>query len=470
MAALQRLALRGTPKATKAAARYTPAGGAERCGMCRHYVPSSSCARIEGPVSAAGWCMLFSRQVTYPHHAGVQSFGAGGPSLDLSFMNVGAMPAGVTFARASTATYFNSAGVMQTAAPNTPRWDYDPTTLALRGLLIEEARTNILLQSVDFTNAAWSKTSFGGPAVPVVTANQTVAPDGTTTADSIAFSAVSAGGAVLQQAYTGTANSFTLSVWLKGSIGGERLYLSTTPNGTTYYRTTATLTTTWQRFVLTTAALTAGTWYFQFGIDTRDGNQNFGPAQTIFAWGAQTEQAPFVSNYIPTTTAAVTRALDLATMPTSPWYNASAGSAAVTFTNVAWNAAAGINRGVFAFDDGAGTRQNTVELVGFVSASASVQLNPDAFAAGALTSAPAGPTIIGTASIKSAVAWGGATMAVSANGGPVISGALSGLPSTISRLAFGAGLGPLASLNGYIRHFSYWPRALSASELQSVTI
>ena len=59
MATLQRLALRGTPKATKAAARYTPAGGAERCGMCRHYVPSSSCARIEGPVSAAGWCQLY---------------------------------------------------------------------------------------------------------------------------------------------------------------------------------------------------------------------------------------------------------------------------------------------------------------------------------------------------------------------------------------------------------------------------
>ena len=65
MATLQRLALRGTPKATKQAARYTPAGGAERCGMCRHYVPSSSCARIEGPITAAGWCALFSRQVTY---------------------------------------------------------------------------------------------------------------------------------------------------------------------------------------------------------------------------------------------------------------------------------------------------------------------------------------------------------------------------------------------------------------------
>ncbi len=52
--------------------------------------------------------------------------------------------AGGTFSRASTATYFDSAGTLQTAAANAPRFDYDPVTHAPKGLLLEDARTNVL--------------------------------------------------------------------------------------------------------------------------------------------------------------------------------------------------------------------------------------------------------------------------------------------------------------------------------------
>jgi hypothetical protein len=37
-----------------------------------------------------------------------------------------------------------------------PRFDYDPSTLAAKGLLVEGTRTNLLLQSSALTNAAWS--------------------------------------------------------------------------------------------------------------------------------------------------------------------------------------------------------------------------------------------------------------------------------------------------------------------------
>ena len=52
------------------------------------------------------------------------------------------LPAGVTFVRATPATYFDRLGILREAASGAPRFDYDPVTLAPRGLLIEETRTN----------------------------------------------------------------------------------------------------------------------------------------------------------------------------------------------------------------------------------------------------------------------------------------------------------------------------------------
>ena len=91
-----------------------------------------------------------------------------GEALDLDFMQPGTLPAGMTFTRASVATYFDSAGVMQTAATGVARWEYDPVTHVLRGLLIEEQRINILLnaatlvtQSVTVTATAYTLSFYG---------------------------------------------------------------------------------------------------------------------------------------------------------------------------------------------------------------------------------------------------------------------------------------------------------------------
>src|SRR5690606_5381998 len=97
----------------------------------------------------------------------------------VSIVNNGVLAPFVTFTRASEGTYFDSAGTQQTAAVNEPRVDYDPLTLELRGLLVEEQRTNLLLRSQEFDNASWSKVSSS------VSANAAVAPDGTLTADKI---------------------------------------------------------------------------------------------------------------------------------------------------------------------------------------------------------------------------------------------------------------------------------------------
>src|SRR4029078_9246209 len=88
---------------------------------------------------------------------GLSGNGARRPSFDVDFVGSGSIGAGGVFTRASTGTYYDSAGVLRSAAINTPRFDYDPVTLQLKGLLLEDARTNGLLTSGDAGNADSSK-------------------------------------------------------------------------------------------------------------------------------------------------------------------------------------------------------------------------------------------------------------------------------------------------------------------------
>ena len=63
------------------------------------------------------------------------------PSLDLNLTTT-PLDAKVVYSRTGPGTHFNSLGVNVTESANVPRIDYDPVTLAVRGLLKEDARTN----------------------------------------------------------------------------------------------------------------------------------------------------------------------------------------------------------------------------------------------------------------------------------------------------------------------------------------
>ena len=71
----------------------------------------------------------------------------GGPSLALDLTS-GSLNPLFTFARSSSAAYFDNTGARLLATANTPRFNYDPATLQAKGLLIEEGRTNLLLNSL----------------------------------------------------------------------------------------------------------------------------------------------------------------------------------------------------------------------------------------------------------------------------------------------------------------------------------
>ncbi len=62
--------------------------------------------------------------------------------------------------RTTDATYFDSDGVLQTAASGAARFDHDPATSASLGLFVEEQRINVALHNRDSTNAAWVKSNM----------------------------------------------------------------------------------------------------------------------------------------------------------------------------------------------------------------------------------------------------------------------------------------------------------------------
>lgn len=218
-----------------------------------------------------------------------------------------------------------------TAAYYGPRFDYDPSTLAAKGLLIEESRINLCTYSQDIANAAWvTKTNV------VITADQIAAPDGTTTADQLADDATNGthriGCASIAFA-SGT--TYTLSVYAKA--GTDTLVQLTFSTGThssgpyaNFNLSNGTVTQSagtgivsgvqsvgngWYRcFISAPADLSASTNFLIHRINSATATRGpayAGTGTTIYLWGAQLEAGSFATSYIPTTTASVTRAADI---------------------------------------------------------------------------------------------------------------------------------------------------------------
>jgi hypothetical protein len=252
-------------------------------------------------------------------------------TLDLQFAarqayvaNIGPLP---TFTNASTTrTFVGSDGLIQTAATNVPRIDFDPVTRLCRGLLIEEQRTNLVSRSEDFADASWAK--YNG----TVTSNTAVAPDGASTADLIYPSAT---GSLNGQAYKTVSsgivsgNSVTVSVFVKAS--GKNFayvskiqnsfsadcYLNLTTGAITNVAAGCTATAEqysngWWRLTLTSTA-GAGPYYAVVGSTDAAGSTTNTVSGTngILIWGFVVEVGAFATSYIPTTTGSLIRSADV---------------------------------------------------------------------------------------------------------------------------------------------------------------
>jgi hypothetical protein len=218
-----------------------------------------------------------------------------------------------------------------------PRFDYDPVTLAPRGLLIEEARTNLLTYSEQFDNAAWTKSAA------TITANAITSPDGTVDADKIEATSISPN--VFQDIVV-SGTSAVLSVYMKKGSGADSanvLLLRNQTLGTnlvavrvnldrgtiTYLAGSSGATATdagngWWRVVVT-ASITSGN-TIRVGLL---GGYSAVAGDFAYYYGAQLEVGAFATSYIPTVASTVSRSADVALMTGtnfSSWFNAAQGT------------------------------------------------------------------------------------------------------------------------------------------------
>jgi hypothetical protein len=104
------------------------------------------------------------------------------PPLDLNFADTKTLDPRVSFTRASSGTYIGSDGLLKTAATNEPRFDHNPTTGESLGLLVEEPRTNLLLNSATLSTQSATVTavsttlSFYGTGTVTLTGASTAGP------------------------------------------------------------------------------------------------------------------------------------------------------------------------------------------------------------------------------------------------------------------------------------------------------
>jgi len=363
-----------------------------------------------------------------------------------------------------------------------PRFDYDPVTLAPRGLLIEEQRTNLLTYSEDWTNAAWSKTNI------TVTAAATTSPDGTVDAQKLEATATAATSIIAPTA-TVAATAATFSVYVKQGTGATTANIFTLRNATTAtnlirgtlnystgvftYTTGSTGVTAvnagngWWRIVMTaTSGITSG--------DTIRGYVGFdGVSQTagdhLFAWGAQLEAGAFATSYIPTVASQVTRTADVAAITApmfAPWYRQSEGTLVVKLTPRGVPSG-GANVRVLEINDGGANNRNPL-LYASSAGSTYFQYRVGGVDQAGLSSS-AGYFAANT-TITVASAYAANDFAASFSGSAATTDNSGSVVTNATQMTIGyATSAPTEVLCGHIQSIDYYPTRLTNAQIQALT-
>ena len=365
-----------------------------------------------------------------------------------------------------------------------PRFDHDPTTGESLGLLVEEQRTNSLVQSENFATT-W--TSSNG----TLTVDQTVAPTGATTADLFTGNAGTGIKRLRQNITTTSLGPWTFSIWLKGNTAASALIVifDSSVGGVNHVRTTLSFSTGalsgttaggtatgistsvqnfgngWYRVSITGTFVTALT--SVWAEVWLDGYTSTAIETSFYLWGAQLEAGSFPTSYIPTTSSTVTRAADVASISGSnfsSWYNATQGTVFTSQKTPVTNGQQGaywfstpptVGRGIAGIID---TRDVAQRLTVY---------NRDDVAVSSLNVSP----LIDGQQQNIAHSWSGGTQSASLNG-LLNTGSYNAIYPGISQLSIGfseISAGSPQYLSGTIRRLTFWPARLPNETLQTIT-
>jgi hypothetical protein len=204
---------------------------------------------------------------------------------------------------------------------------YD-TAASKYGILVEPAATNVMLNSENWSAATWTSDNVA------VSANDTVAPDGSTTADKITDNGNTGLHRIYQPVACTSGTTYTYSLYIKnGSIGSRYAYISVNnaftnepgiivdvTNGTFLSYAAAgtpnsysiiSVGNGWYRISFTATASSTTDGYFIVGLAEGATDLSYtGNVENYYIWGAQLETGSIATSYIPTLGSTVTRARD----------------------------------------------------------------------------------------------------------------------------------------------------------------
>lgn len=420
------------------------------------------------------------------------------PSLDLNFAESKSLVDAttgqnlVTFTRASSGTYVGSDGVLQTAANDVPRFDHNPTTGESLGLLVEEQRTNSIRNN----------TMVGAVAGTPGTAptNWTLYGSTNGLTQQIVGAGTESGIAYIDIRYSGTAS---------GSASGTALvrYEASTQIAAASGQTWAA-----SEYVSLAAGSLANVTALQSSIIERNGAGSFltSGSTTIvptssrlieqrstvtrtlnnastafvtsqllvsFSAGAvldftlriglpQLEQGAFATSVIPTTTTALTRSADVASITGtnfSSWYRQDEGSWYCSANSLVFDSN---ERGLFGIDTGNFARgyhaaTNSPTRIRTRRRDATNNIAVDANSSAGTTARVA----LVVSSLEHATTYNGGAIQTNAT-------ALTLDPITDLRIGYQNIAGTAANLYlcGCISRITYWPQRLPNSTLQTITL
>ncbi|WP_313461699.1 DUF2612 domain-containing protein [Pseudomonas nitroreducens] len=361
----------------------------------------------------------------------------------------------ISFTRPGPGTRYNAAGIMESVAANQPRFDYDPATMQPLGLLLEDARTNLCINSE----------VIGAGTGTSVSANSAVAPDGATTADLLFETAVNSEHYGTDFTLTPAVGQlYVWSVFVRQAVGTRNLHLRIAGGNVAsvnFNFASQAMITTGGQFVAASFQQLPGGWFrvslvwsaaaaastvcrvqIANGVATSylgDGTSGF------YVWGRQLELGDQPSSYIATGASAATRPADSALVPISTWFNNLEGTLQAKYQ-----------------DRNPAQAHRVASLFSSAGQMITIDSNGQCEVDGTFISPPA-------AGGNAAVAFQAGDAAAAVSGAITATGAPPSLPNFPKGLYLGSLDGQVQFLNGWLKQLTYQPTRLNNSDLIALT-